>query len=443
MVDFHFIILSSIGTAVEWLLHANHVVCFWLVLIATAVLYSYAAALIALTATLFGWVASMKRGPGSLLRYKGSLDVLLGRSHRASTLTPEMPANNNVSIAAFGNELVVAYRKAETHFASPSARIIVSISRNFEDWNTVWTYSTGMDDLREVLLWEFRGELFLYFASLAPFKRGFSPRGMHWTSTSDLSAWSDPVAMGRATEITWDVKVRNEGGVHVAYKVGYIGNHYAADALLTVVFEKSVNGRHWKPVGNDIGVYTGGVSEVSFDFTPSGDLVAIGRNEDGDHTGFGSQLFFASKDDLGSWMPLKVSLPHRFDSPRMVLMEGEMVLFARYAREAYNAIPEWCPLGLQRIANLIMYSARSKSAAVYRLSLPDPSGTWAKQPIEIIRCFEDAYGDTGFFSVVQYGGSGEWAVANYASTCHSHAPWIYGQLFPTDIYVCRCFPIRR
>lgn len=43
-------------------------------------------------------------------------------------------------------------------------------------------------------------------------------------------------------------------------------------------------------------VYSGGVCEVSFAFTPKGDLVAIGRNEDGDHTGFGSQLFFAPKE---------------------------------------------------------------------------------------------------------------------------------------------------
>mmetsp|Transcript_93867 Transcript_93867/g.265574 ORF Transcript_93867/g.265574 Transcript_93867/m.265574 type:complete len:444 (+) Transcript_93867:90-1421(+) len=443
MVNLHYWILSSLGTVVEGLLHANHFLCFWLILAATASLYSVVTAFIAMIAALFAWIASMAKRPSHLVRYKGSLDVLLGRAYRASTLTPSLPANNNVSIAAFGGDLVIAYRKAETHFASPSATIIVATSRNLEDWTTVWTYTTGSDDLREVLLWEFRGQLYLYFACLAPNKRGFSPRGMHWSSTSDMRVWSDPTAMGRATEITWDVKVREECSGPVAYKVGYIGNHYAADALLTVVFESSTDGETWKAVGKDIGVYVGGISEVSFAFTANEDLVAIGRNEDGDSTGFGSQLFFAPKDDLGCWTPLRISMPYRFDSPRMVLMEGEIVLFARYAREPYNFVPSWCPFGIQRTINLIAYSARPKSAAVYRIRPPEKTGAWPEQPVELIRNFEECYGDTGFFSVAKLAGSSEWAVANYASSCHSHAAWVYGQLFPTDVYVCRCVPMLR
>jgi len=445
----HYAIIIGIGTAAEHLIHSSHFLCFWVIIVCTALFYSVLAALLALLATLFGWLASMQKQPDQRRPYSGPLDVLLGRSYRASTLTPEMCANNNVSIATFGDEYVVAYRKAETHFASPSARIIVATSKNLEDWTEVWTYTTGLDDLREVLLWEFKGKLFLYFCKLEPNKRGFKPRGMHYTSTSDpsLKVWSDIVAMGRSTEITWDIKVRQEDAGPVAYKVGYIGNHYAADALLTVVFEHSMDGETWEPVGEDIGVHTGGISEVTFDFTPSGDLVAIGRNEDGDETGFGSQLFFAPKDNLGAWTPLKASLPYRFDSPRMVNMEGELVLFARYAREPYNFVPEWCPFGLQRVANLIIYSAKPKGSAVYRVSPPrveaGQEGAWSKQPVELIRCFEESYGDTGFFSLAKSSTTQEWVVANYASSCHSHAPWIYGQLFPTDVYVSRCLPILR
>jgi len=385
----------------------------------------------------------MKRHPGHLPQYQGSLDVMMGRTFRASTLTEDMPANNNVSIAKFGDDVVIAYRKAETHFASASARIVVATSKNLKDWTTVWTYSTGRDDLREVLLWEFKGKMFLYFASLAPYKKGFTPRGMHWTSTANLREWTDPVAMGRASEITWDVKVRKEDSGPVAYKVGYIGNHYAADALLTVVFEKSYDGEKWEPVGKDIAVYVGGISEVSFEFTGNGDLVAIGRNEDGDDTGFGSQLFFAPKDNLGSWTSLSVSVPYRFDSPRLVMMAGELVLFARYAQEVYGFAPAWFPMSMQRVINLVMYSARPKSAAVYHLRTPEKKGEWPEEPIELIRCFEECYGDTGFFSVAQLPNSDEWAIANYTSRCHSHACWIYGQLFPTDINVVRCLPVHR
>jgi hypothetical protein len=41
-----------------------------------------------------------------------------------------------------------------------------------------------------------------------------------------------------------------------------------------VVFEKSRDGVAWEPVGEQLGVYTGGVCEVTFTFTAGGDLVA-------------------------------------------------------------------------------------------------------------------------------------------------------------------------
>ena len=65
------------------------------------------------------------------------------------------------------------------------------------------------------MLWKFKGNLFLYDCCLEPYKRGFSPKGMHWTSTKNLKVWTDHVAMGRKKEITWDVKVNDV----VAYNV--------------------------------------------------------------------------------------------------------------------------------------------------------------------------------------------------------------------------------
>merc|ERR1712110_597514 len=104
---------------------------------------------------------------------------------------------------------------------------------------------------------------------------------MQLTSTTNLQDWSEPVGFGRVSEIVWDVKVRVEDGDRqVAYKTSYVGNHYAAGAVCTVLFERSSNGVQWEPVGKDAAVYAGGISEVSFAFSPGGDLVAIGRNED-------------------------------------------------------------------------------------------------------------------------------------------------------------------
>merc|ERR1712060_316441 len=128
------------------------------------------------------------------------------------------------------------------------------------------------------------------------------------------------------------------------------------------------------------------------EFTSSGDLVAIGRNEDGDSTGFGSQLFFARASDLGTWQSLRISLPWRFDSPRMVRVEasGDILLFARYAYSRYDVVPKWMPRTVQLVANMFMYSVRPKTAAIFQVT--DPSnwagsgGPWTTcTPLKLVR----------------------------------------------------------
>jgi len=399
-----------------------------------------------ISGSVFARLASYGRSPSQLPRYVGEVDVTLGRTYRASTLTSEMPSNNNVTIASFKDKLVIAYRKADSHFASPLARLNVATAspQNLENWEVTWEHHTGEDDLREMILFEFQGKMFLFFARLEPFKRGFTPRCMQWTCSEDLHVWQKPMDFGRQSEIVWDVKVDEpEVGNTLVYKVSYIGNHYGAGAECSVLFEQSSDGVVWNPVGKKSEVYVGGISEVSFAFTPAGDLVAVGRNEDGDRTGFGTQVFRASKGDLGTWTALGTSLPQRFDSPRLLCIEGDLLLFARFARESYAATPTWLPFEVQRVLNLLFYSLLPKGAAVYSLRPPDQEGSFCKQPLSLIRCFEGSHGDTGFFSVAKPEDSSDWFVANYSSSCHSHAPWIYGQVFATDVYVCRCHVLKR
>jgi len=77
----------------------------------------------------------------------------------------------------------------------------------------------------------------------------------------------------------------------------------------------------------------------------------------GDVTGFGTQLFFARKGSLGEWTHLKVSLPWRFDSPRLASNSlGEILLFARYAPAPYQLAPGWLPFMKQKIIDIdILY----------------------------------------------------------------------------------------
>jgi len=441
MIDVQHWFFLALSYPIEAGLQLNASLIFWGVVVA-AFFLSRTAALFVLVGALAAFLACCNRTPDPYPKFKGKLDLLFGRWFCVSSAVKSNNANNNVSLIAFDQKIVVAYRTAETHFASPLARIVVVTAddQDLEDWKEIWSYQTGANDLRETLFFELNGRLFLYFVCLVPNKReGFLPQRTNWTSTGDLKVWLPPAEVGRVTEIVWDVKVVDTEGHQVAYKTSYTGNHYAAYAVVSVLFEQSTNGSQWKSVGKDSTVYVGGVSEVSFAFTAKGDLVAIGRNEDGDASGFGSQLFFARKGDLGSWVPLKMSIPYRFDSPRMVCLDGHVLLFARYARESYAAIPGWLPLGLQQIGNLFAYSALPKGGAAYYIKEPGDDGCWCEQPVHLIQSLEGTFGDTGFFSITKNNSAGDLILANYASSSlHSHAPWVVGQFnYATEVHVCR------
>lgn len=416
--------------------------------------------LMVLVSTFCATVASYERGASPFPQCsKAGLDVLMGRTVKISTEVADLHANNNVTIALFKGQYVAAYRRSDVHFPSEHTRLIVTTScKDLSTWEQTWEYRTG-NDLREMLLFEMNSQLLLYFFSLVPEGKIFKPLNVYCTKSTDARAWATPVEACKKSEVPWDIKVRQEAsGVQMAYKASYLGDHYGTEDVC-VLFERSKDGLRWEPVGESGSVvYRGGVCEVAFEFTNSGDLVALGRNEDGDASGFGTQLFFARADDLGSWTALSVSLPWRFDSPRMLRTDGgggELLLFSRYAPERYQLAPSWLPFNAQKTLNLILYSLSSKSAGVFRIKPPqewatgdatqsagsggeNPEGR--HMPVELVRLFEQAFGDTGFFSVARdiSGEPDEWVVANYSSHCHSHAPWIYGQFNPTHIYACRC-----
>jgi len=510
---------------VEVLKRLNYKSCFWGLVAILASLGAIRPVLLVILGAFLAIVSTYGRQEPPFTRCTElSLDVLLGKSTRVSTLEPtDLHSNNNVSICTFRGKYVLAYRKSDTHFPSGASRIIVATSEDLVSWTETWQYHTG-NDLRETLLFEMNGVLFLYFFSLVPSNKKFKPISMYCITSKDAKVWTEPVRVCRDREVPWDIKVRKVPGgpfahqvKEVAYKASYHGDHYGTNEVF-VLFEKSTDGLNWEPVGEDAVVYTGGVSEVSFEFTSEGDLVAIGRNEDGDASGFGSQLFHAGSNDLGRWRHLRTSLPWRFDSPRLVrTSSGEILLFSRYAAARYDLAPRWLSFNTQKTINLITYSLRPKSAAIFRIISPDTWPTFAssnskaspgaglgqfnkikkarkrgavthetkvagdpevfatsKTPgplspsddesqesqesketdrtnpfkggaeslfcVELVRFFEQAFGDTGFFSLAPHlsGAKDKWVVANYSSNCHSHAPWIFGQLGRTDIYVSCC-----
>jgi hypothetical protein len=447
-------ILLSLVTNVLAKLHYK--LCFWalfgMVLMPwelrfNAILRAFGRSLLVLLGGFFATVASYKKSPSPFPNCtKLGLDVLMGKSMQVSKEMGDLHANNNVSMVKFKGEYVLAYRKSDVHFPSARTKLIIVTSKDLVHWEQTKEHQTG-DDLREMLLFEMGGKLFMYFFSLVPEGKVFKPIHMFCMVSTDARNWSEPKQVCKKSEVPWDIKVyREDGGREVAYKASYLGDHYGTDDVC-VLFERSYDGWVWEPLGEAGSVvYRGGVCEVAFEFTSKGDLVAIGRNEDGDSTGFGTQLYFAPKGDLGKWTALKVSLPWRFDSPRMLRTDGgdgEILLFSRYTADKFQLAPKWLSFRSQKVLNLILYSLLPKSAAVYRIAPPsewESSIASAGCPVQLIRQFEQAFADTGFFSAARDLSEkpDEWVVANYSSSCNSHAPWIYGQLTQTDIFVCKC-----
>lgn len=418
---------------------------FWGVVGLCALFSGLLSSLIVLLGGVLATLASYRRPPrpAGIPLAPVNLDVLLGRPNQLSAEVPGLHSNNNVTIAHFRGKYVAAYRQSDVHFPSGKTQLVVAHSTDLSSWSVEWIFKNGCD-LREMLLFELGGNLMLYFFSLKPAHGQFKPLHVFYTKSQDGLSWADPKEVCYEGEVPWEIKVFGVGADCVAYKSSYLGDHYGSKDVL-VLFEQSKDGLKWEPVppcSESSCVYRGGVCEVSFEFTKSGDLVALGRNEDGDTTGFGTQLFHARKGSLGDWTALKVSLPWRFDSPRLSsTQQGEILLFARYAPNKYQLAPTWLPFLYQKTVNLALCSLLPKSAAIYRLAPMEDWGDDGTNAVQLVRCFETSVGDTGFFSVIRERGcdADSWVVANYTSTlCHSHAPWIYGQMMQSHVFVFRC-----
>merc|ERR1719235_2135033 len=116
----------------------------------------------------FATVASYRKPQNPFpLSDKDGLDVLMGKSIQVSEDSGQLHANNNVSMVSYKGEYVLAYRKSDVHFPSAQTRLIVVVSKDLIHWEQVYESHTG-NDMREMLLFEMGGKLFMYYFTLIP-----------------------------------------------------------------------------------------------------------------------------------------------------------------------------------------------------------------------------------------------------------------------------------
>ena len=350
----------------------------------------------------------------------------------SSALPPEavcMNSNNNCSIIIYENRLYLAWRTAETHFASANAKMHVISS---PDLGMTWSYETTItlnSDIREPNFLSYKGKLHLYCFRGGTDPLSFEPKEVYRITKQPDGSWSLPISYSEPGLVPWDLRVRNG----VAYMLGYKGESYTSGSSeIKVIFKYSTDGENWQNVGGKDYIYKGGVSEVSWDFDSNGDLWAVTRNEDGDSSGFGSHLAHADASDISSWhFPVK-SNSNRYDSPRMFTHEGTLYLIARRDLDGtFDLGMKWLPFQIQRTLNLAAYSLRKKKTALFKINTQTPS---------IVHLLDlPSAGDNAFPSIVQIAPH-SFLISNYTSPLiNIDWNWIQGQVNSqgTKIYLIK------
>ena len=339
-----------------------------------------------------------------------------------STRLPEevgfAPANNNLDIIFHEGRLYLGWRQAEDHWASADAKMHIVSSA---DGGETWAYEASVErmrDVREPRFLSINGELHMYFFEGGVDFFSFEPLAMLRMTRRGPGDWTDAVQVGRPGEVPWDLKVRNG----VAYLTSYSGEHYGIEeADVAVFFQRSTDGVNWSPVNPDREVsYRGGNSEVAFELTESGDAWFVTRNEDGDETGFGSQLCFAAASDLAAWQCPERSDPERYDSPEMFRHGDDLYLVAR--RDIGGPFDQGLtgvPIEDLRLKYQADYWTRPKRTAIYRVNTVD-------RRIEHIVDLPSA-GDTAF-PAIRRTGPNTFLLANYTSPLDApDIAWVEGQ----------------
>lgn len=343
--------------------------------------------------------------------------------------TDAMAGNNNVDIIYHAGWLYMAWRTAETHFASKSARIeIVSSNDDGRSWRHEHTIALGAD-VREPRFLEATGKrLLFHWFEAGTVPTAFTPRWIWRIERTGPGSWSPPEKIGDPKEVPWTIKGPRQGRF---YMTSYAGEHYTGgeQSNVEVRFRVSDDGLLWRPVDPARAVvYHGGVSEVAFELDEGGDLWTVTRNEEGDASGFGSHLCHAPAADLADWSCPAQSDPQRYDSPWIFRHAGELYLVARRDPDGpYDQGLGGLTLAQKRTRYLLAYSLRPKRTALYRID---------RAAGKVVHLADlPSAGDTAFPSVRRTGPH-TFLVANYTSPLDkTDLSWLAGQTEPTQIYL--------
>ena len=336
-------------------------------------------------------------------------------------------SNNNVSIAIFKKKIYVAFRTGKTHFASKETGMFIISSSDGEHWNKELEFFKGRD-FREPFLIPIGDKLHFYCFSAGTKMTEFKPERISLYESNGNGTWNGPDSVLEKGEVHWDFKNR----LGKTFLTSYIGSHYDLkhESKVKLHFNSTENGKDFFPVGQQSEVYLGGVSETAFEFDKDTNIWAVTRLEDGDKTGFGSHVVFASKKDLGQWeFPLR-SDDNCYMSPKMFRFQNDIFLIGRkqLGKKPFRKARLNSSITHQRLVNWIGFSLTPKTTALYKINKEKRSVEWVMNL--------PGAGDTAFPSIIRLDAN-RFLIANYSSPIHKRKrrSWLNGQLNETGIYL--------
>eukprot|EP00088_Acartia_fossae_P019705 TRINITY_DN21518_c0_g1_i1.p1 TRINITY_DN21518_c0_g1~~TRINITY_DN21518_c0_g1_i1.p1 ORF type:complete len:417 (-),score=42.35 TRINITY_DN21518_c0_g1_i1:55-1305(-) len=362
------------------------------------------------------------------IRLVGDPKLLISKNVSLVTELENMESNNNIAAFSYQDRLYAAWRTAPVHFAGPDTKLHIA-SKGDGDWETEISLFLG-SDMREPMFYAAEGNLYFTFFQAGTNPIDFEPKGLFRMLRIEQGYWTEPEEIGHLGEVIWDIVEENG----TLYSVSYSGDYSTPGdpedlGKLDLFFNRSTNGLDWEPWGQSV-VYHGGLTEVGFGFDLSGNLWGVGRNEDGDDSGWGSRIFSAPASNLDQWtFSEEESNPDIYESPRMFRHGNDLYLVARtdpngrfWSKDniILNALPKW----EHHLYDLVSFSFRQHGTAIWRLNTETK---FLEQVVTLSGC-----GDTAFPSIVRTGNH-TYTIFNYSSsleeaTCPPN--WISGQVSP-------------
>jgi len=237
--------------------------------------------------------------------------------------------------------------------------------------------------------------------------------------------------IGHLGEVIWDIVEENGTLYTITYSGDYSTPGDAEDlGMLDLFINRTKNGFDWEPVGKGL-FYHGGITEVGFGFDLSGNLWGVGRNEDGDYSGWGSRILYAEAGQLDQITPTEEeSCVDIYESPRMFRHGNDLYLVARtdphgrfWSKDnpVLNVLPAW----EHHLYDLVNFSFRQHGTAIWKLNTETKT---LQQVVNLVGC-----GDTAFPSIVRTGNH-TFTIFNYSNSIdENNCPpnWIAGQTSPS------------